>query len=454
MYKINDEIILETSRDGLQGYITILDKDELSIKDKMKKIKDHFSFGLNESLIRELLEKQTLTNKTLVAQGRAFLDGKNGYIKYEFEANRALIPSISDDGTVDYRELDSINKVYAGEVLATIIPPTPGMAGIKVTGETIPFKKGKTPKFVLGKNTIISEDGMILKSNIDGLVEVKGGRINVLEVLNVDNVDNSVGNIDFNGNVIIKKDILNGFNVKSKGSVEVRGAVEGGYIKCDGDILIRRGIQGYNRLTIESKGNLATKFIENAYIDVQGNITSESIMHSDVTSKSNILLLGKNGLIVGGTCRANHEIIAKVIGSTMATKTVIEVGIDPDIKTKQGKLEKDLQISNENLEKLNKSLILLERLKRTNKLDANKQNLYKDLSNAKESIYLENKKIKNDLIVIKEKINRLSNGKVKVSDTIYPGSKIIIGNSYLNIKRKMNNCTFYNENGEIRIGAY
>ncbi len=454
MYKVNDEIFLESSKDGLEGYITIVDKDEFSIEDKMEKIRSHFKFGLNEPIVRQLLELRAKVDKSLVAEGKDSIDGKNGSIKYEFETNKPLIPKMNVDGTVDYRELDSINKVTSGEVLATIIPPIDGIAGKKVTGESIPFKKGKMPKFRMGKNTVISEDGIVLKSSVDGLIEIKNGKISVLEVLNIDNVDNSVGNIDFNGNIIIKNDVLNGYSVKSKGSVEVRGAIEGGYVECEGDILVRRGIQGYNQLTIEGRGSLSTKFIENACIKVNGNITSESIMHSDVTSKSNILLLGKNALIVGGICRANHEVIAKVIGSPMATKTIIEVGIDPDIKKNQDRLEENLKVSNDNLEKLNKSLAVLERLSRSNKLDSKKQVLYNDLLNAKESIYLENKSIKKELLLIKEKVDSLSNGKVKVSDTIYPGSKIIIGNSYLNIKRKMNNCTFYNNSGEIRIGAY
>lgn len=454
MYKINDKIILATSKDGLQGYLTVLGKDEFSIEDNIKKIKDYFKFGLDESLLRNLLETQMAVDETIIAKGREAIDGENGSIKYKIETDRVLMPKMSEDGTVDYRELDSINKVFIGDTLAVIIPPTQGVEGKKVTGESISFKKGKTPKLPKGKNTQISEDGMILQSSVDGLVEMKGRKINVLEILNVDSVDNSVGNIDFNGNVIIKNKIVNGFSVKSKGSVEVRGIIEGGYVECEGDLLVRRGIQGYNRLAVEINGSLCTKFIENACINVKGNITSESIMHSDVTSKSNILLIGKNALIVGGICRANHEIIAKVIGSTMATKTVIEVGIDPDIRNRKDELETKLQLSIENLEKLNKSLIVLERLKKANKLDINKQNLYSDLLDAKQSVYLENEKIKDQLSSIKEKISRLANGNVKVSGMIYPGTKIIIGNSYLNINRTMQNCRFYNENGEVRIGAY
>ena len=171
MYKVNDEIFLESSKDGLEGYITIVDKDEFSIEDKMEKIRSHFKFGLNEPIVRQLLELRAKVDKSLVAEGKDSIDGKNGSIKYEFETNKPLIPKMNVDGTVDYRELDSINKVTSGEVLATIIPPIDGIAGKKVTGESIPFKKGKMPKFRMGKNTVISEDGIVLKSSVDGLIE-------------------------------------------------------------------------------------------------------------------------------------------------------------------------------------------------------------------------------------------------------------------------------------------
>ena len=81
--------------------------------------------------------------------------------------------------------------------------------------------------------------------------------------------------------------------LRAGGSVEVKGAVEGGLIESNGDVLIRQGIQGYNRLTINTTGNLSTKFIENSVVNAGSNITAEAIMHSNVSSKSNILVLGK-----------------------------------------------------------------------------------------------------------------------------------------------------------------
>src|SRR5699024_4874306 len=99
-------------------------------------------------------------------------------------------------------------------------------------------------------------------------VELKDGRVIVSEVFEVDNVDNKVGNIDFNGTVIVKENVLNGFQIRAEGDVEVRGVVEGAYIENNGDIVVKQGIQGYNRLTIKTKGNVVTKFVENAILDV------------------------------------------------------------------------------------------------------------------------------------------------------------------------------------------
>ncbi len=453
MHKINNNIILESSKDGFQGYITILGKRISAKEDIIKDISEYFKFGLDYSLLEDLLEMKDL-EKGLIARGLPEIDGENGCIEYKFERNKTLTPKIDEDGIANYRELDSINKITKDQTLAIVVEATSGTSGRKVTGEIIPPKKGKTPKLRAGRNTFITEDGLKLKASVDGLVEYKSGKVNVLELLNVDSVDKSIGNIDFDGNIIVEKNLINGFMIKSKGSVEIRGVVEGGSISCHGDVLVRGGIQGHNRLAVEARGDLSTKFIENADIDVKGNITSESIMHSNVSSRSNIIMIGKNGLIVGGVCRSSYEVIAKVIGSPMATKTIVEVGIDSEKINKKENLKKELSISDANLEKLNKSLLVLEKLKFSNKLDSNKLKLYNKLLKAKKTIYLENIRIENKLNLANEEVNRLSKGRVRVSDTIYPGSKIIIGNACLNIKKEIHKSIFCLENGEIRIESY
>ncbi len=457
MYNISNDIILETSNDGLYGYITLLkDENEIQLdnKDLLNKIKEYIKYGLKEDFLRNILDHKIAGEKYCIAEGKRPVPGKDGSIRYYFDMAKPLLPKLNNDGTVDYRELDAINTVNKDEILAELIPPTDGENGIKVNGDIIPFAKGRIPKFKFGKNVRLSTDGVFLQSEINGLVEFKDNKVSVSEILIMENIDNSTGNINFNGNVIVNKDILNGFTLKAEGAVEVKGAVEGGLIESNGDVLIRQGIQGYNRLTINTKGNLSAKFIENSVVSSGANITAEAIMHSNVSSKANILVLGKKGLIVGGVCRAKYEIIARVIGSTMATTTVLEVGIDPDIKQRYDEISDVLKTDKENLERINQSLKVLEVLKRSNKLDSRKEELYNDLNKAQMSISLKISKMDRELNEIKSQMNALSKGKIKVAETIYPGVKIIIGNSFMYIRDEMKRCTFYEDSGDIRVGPY
>ena len=459
MYNIYSNIILEISKDGLFGYITLKAGDnqehmQFNYTEILDNIKEYIRYGLNEDNLRRALSSNIVNEKTCIAEGTPPINGKDGSIKYYFDLEKPLLPKLNQDGTVDYKELDALNTVDNNDILAEIIPPIEGIDGTKVNGDPIPYVRGKVPKFRYGKNVGISFDGIFLKAESSGIVELNDGRVMVSPVLNIENIDSSTGNINFNGNVIVNKDILNGFILKSTGSVEVKGALEGGYIESEGDILVRQGIQGYSRLTINTKGNISTKFIENSVINCGKNITAEAIMHSNVASKANILVLGKKGLIVGGSCKAKNEIRARIIGSSMATTTVLEVGVDPDIKHKYEDLNGSLKVSKENLEKINQSLKVLETLKRSNKLDNTKSQLYNNLLRGQLTLNMEISKIERELGQIKSEMSDLSRGQIMVADTIYPGVKIIIGDSYMYIRDEMKRCRFYRDNGDIRVGTY
>ncbi|HSH36711.1 FapA family protein [Schnuerera sp.] len=470
MYKISPNILIEISKDGLKGYITLLEvenqeldsnRDTNNLKSNKKpiskiieEIREILKIGLKEKELRLILSNQYYNNKVCIAEGILPVNGKDGYIKYNFDLEKKLVPKILDDGTVNYRELNIVNNVNKGDILAELIPPKEGKSGYKVTGQVIPYKKGKTPVLRYGKNVRLLDNGLALVANKDGLVKLKDRRVIVLDVFEVDNVDNKVGNIYFNGTVLVRGSVLNGFQVKADGDVSVKGVIEGGYIENTGDIVVRQGIQGYNRLTIKTNGSVTTKFIENAIINSGRNVTAEAIMHSHVFSKDNIVLIGRRGLIVGGICRAGKEIHAKTIGSSMATKTILEVGIDPEIKEKNEMLKKSISEIEDNLDKVIKSLNLLDKLKKVNRLDENKSQLYFKLLRTKNSLLDELSQLNEKYQITKDKIDNLTKGRIKVIDTIYPGVRIVIGNSTMTIRDEMKKCTFYRDEGEIRVGPY
>ena len=462
MYKISPNIMIEISNNGLEGYITIeenksdgkyLNEDQ-NIEEIIDKVKEIIKYGLDEAKLRDLLTSNIQSYRTCIAKGVLPIDGKDGYIKYNFELEKKITPKILEDGTVDYRELNVINNVTAGEVLAELIPPKEGKSGIRVTGEEIPYKKGKIPLLKYGKNVKLLDNGRTIVAEKSGLVTLIDGKVVVLDVLNVDNVDSKIGNIRFDGTVLVRGNVLNGFKIEADGDVQVNGVVEGGYIENTGDVIIKKGIQGYNKLVVQTKGSLSTKFIENSVIFSKRSITAEVIMHSQVSCKENINLIGRKGLIVGGVCRAGKEIKAKNVGSIMSTSTVLEVGLDPDIKDTYERIIKEIGELEDNLNKIEKTIMLLERKVISNRIDRDRDLIYEKLLRTRESLRLRHKELKDKQFNIEKDIRHISKGRIIVTNIVYPGVKIVIGNSTMLVRNEMRNCVFYQEEGEIKVMPY
>lgn len=461
MYKISPNIMIEISGDGLEGYITITEKfqeGELdiiqSIDEIIEKVKEIIKYGLDEEKLKNLLTTKAQTYRECIAKGLKPIDGKDGYIKYNFDLEKKVKPKILEDGTVDYKELDVINNVVAGDVLAELIPPVEGKNGIKVTGDIIPYKKGKLPILKYGKNVKLLDNGKTLVAEKNGLVTLINDKVVVLDLLKVDNVDNRTGNIRFDGTVIVRENILSGFKVVADGDVQVNGVVEGGYIENTGDVVVKKGIQGYNRITVRTKGNLSTKFIENSVIESGKNITAESIMHSQVSCKEYLTVIGRKGLIVGGVCRAGKEIRAKTVGSIMSANTVLEVGVDPEIKDKIIQIGKQIRECEINLIKTERTKDFLDKMKKSNKLDSKKELLYVRLLKTRNALKSKYNELKEMYANLEKEAKHASKGRIVVTNIVYPGVKIVIGNSSMIVRNEIKNSMFYEEEGEIKVVPY
>ena len=458
MYKVSSNIIIEISKDGLEGYMimTETDNDEMEIhsEDIINEIKNILKVGVNEKKIRNILMNKIYNKKIPIAKGILPIDEKDGYIKYNFDIEKQRKPKILEDGTVDYRELDILNNVKVGQVLAELMPPTGGKNGLKVTGETIDFKKGKYPNLKYGKNVKLLDNSKSLVSEKDGFVTLLQDKVIVSDIFKVDNVDSEIGNIYFDGSVLVEENLLNDFVIKANGNIQINGLIEGGYVENTGDLIVKRGIQGYNKLVVKTRGDLTTKFIENSRIKSNGHILAEAIMHSQVLSKSSINLIGKKGLIVGGCCKAGKEIRAKNVGSIMETDTILEVGADPELEEKYRILSQKNKELMDNLNKINKSLNFLEKLKRTDKLHDKNKIIYKKLINTKKRVIMKIDSIKGEIKELEKYIKSVSNGIIKISGVVYPGVRIVIGSSNMIVKKELKNCSFYKENGDIKIGTF
>ena len=450
---------VEITEDNNQAYAVMIPPDggaPLSEDDVVKALNDNgVVAGIDRDAIRNMVTKNIYGIPVLVAKAVPPQNGDNGYIEYKVDIKKERGPVVNEDGTVNFHELGLIENVRKGQVLARIVPPTEGEDGQDVRGNVLKAKPGVPARLVKGKNTEVTEDNTMLVAMVDGQVSLTNGKLNVYPVYEVrGNVDNSTGNINFVGKVVVRGNVLTGFEIKAEGDIEVDGVVEGAKLEAVGNILLKRGAQGSGRGVLICQGSLVSRFIENCTVEAGGDIIADAIMHCNISSRSSIELKGRKGLLVGGNTAARNEIRAVTIGSPMATTTVIEVGVDPDLRKNMDIIVKKLEKEKKSLEQVDLNIGLIAKIAKKGNLPENKKMLLKKCIDLKAQLQENIKQHEFLLKDMKEQFNTISKGKVKVQNVIYPGTVITIGPSTYHVKDSVKFATFQRIGGEIKIGSF
>jgi len=412
-------------------------------------------WGLNENKIRELVENPVYNAQIQVAEGVPAVNGKNGEVKFLFDVNKERKPTIMEDGTVNYKEMNLVDNVVKGQKLAELIPPIPGQNGKNVVGTELKAIEGRRAFIPRGRNVVLSNDGNELFAAIDGQLTYVDGKISVFPTFEVPaNVDNSTGNIKFIGNVTVRGNVLSGFEIEAGGNIEVDGVVEAAVLKAGGDIIIRRGMHGNGKGVLIAGNDIVSKYIESANIQAHNDIKCEAIIHCDIKCGNKLELSGRKGLLVGGIAKVGKLVELKYLGSQMSTVTVVEVGVDPNLRERLKFLKGEIPVIEETLLKANQAITLLNKLKQTGELSMEKREL---LAKSTRIRFINESKLqgyKKEVEEIEEKLQQGANGRIRVQGSVFPGVRVAIGKSMMYIKEEAHYCTLYSDGADIRIGPY
>jgi uncharacterized protein (DUF342 family) len=453
------KVLVSISTDELNAFITIYKVDgsnPLTKEEIMDALyNQRVVYGIKEDVINYCVENPIYNQNICVAEGIPGQNGKNGAIIYHFDTTVNKTPTILEDGRINYRELNLIQSVKAGQILCTLEPPVMGAKGITVRGKEIAAVNGKPAVLPRGKNVAISDDGKSLYATTEGEVEfLDQTKVSVYTNHEIPaDVDNSTGNVNFVGSVIIKGNVLSGFSVEAGGNVEVYGVVEGATIKAGGNIILRRGMQGMGKGTLIAGGDIVARYIEYCNVEAKNNIQSEAVLHSNVKCGNKLELTGKKGLLVGGTCKVGKIIIAKVIGSHMATVTDLEVGVDPTVRERYKKAKDDLVSMESDIKKADQAITILRKLEAVGSLTPEKQELM--TKSVRTKIYLSSslEEVKKEIIILEDQLQQEGNGKIRALNNIFPGVKVSIGSCIMYVKEQLQYCTLYRDGADIRVGA-
>ncbi len=414
--------------------------------------------GLDQAAIEEFLDSPHYNEKILVAAGVPPVNGQDARIVYNFTTDHSKIQLKEKDGRVDFKELDLVDNVEAGQILAKKIPREEGQDGSSVTGKVLPARAGRDVEIGLGKNVRLAEDGITALATINGQAILAAGKINVEPVYTVPgDVNFKTGNILFLGTVMVKGNVEDGFSVKAAGNIEVMGSVGKCELDAEGDIIVHQGVLGKNSGRVRAGRNIMAKFIEHARVEAENSvIVSDGIIHSLVDANRRIICQGKRASIVGGKIRATEEINAKTFGSVAGTETILEVGFDPKRKEQLALNSQKKETIEKQLEEIERNIKTLETLQKVQRnISEEKKKDLQELSDQRSGLLAELTELNREIQEIHSYLSALKTvGRISASDRVYPGVKLFIKNESLTIRNEFRKVAFVLEGQEIRMTKY
>lgn len=446
------------SPDRLMATVTFLppiNSVELLTVDKLKAIlaENKVIYGIDDTELRECFKDRQYNRQYVAAKGTPPVDGINGHLIYHFNtAPKNLRPRERDDGTVDFKDLDLIEIVHEGAVLIEGIPPVEGRDGIDVLGKAISHKIGKPyPNIFRTKNTHFSEDGNVLHASVSGQLVFKNNRAEVFPVLQISgDVNNSTGNIDFVGSVVIAGAVLTGFTVKAQGNIEVHGVVEGGNLTAGENIVLLNGILGEGIANIHAAGGIRAKYIDQCNVYAGGDIYTDYILFSRTRCCGKIELSGKRGLLLGGKTTVKDSITVNTIGADLSPSTVIELGFLPDNYERYKSLLHELDDTKAEYERI-------ENYERQLQIQAKKGIIEGDLDKKKTHNIFSKSYYEGVIADLQNRIADLTpdcsdeQTFVVVNKTLYEGVKVTIGSASISVFEITGRCIIKNDGGKIVI---
>jgi uncharacterized protein (DUF342 family) len=279
--------------------------------------------GLKQEILRDILANERFDTIIDIAEATPPVNGLDAKIDLKIAINPDLKPQLRSDGGVDYRNIQSFTSVAKGQLLAVKQPPTAGKSGVAVNGESIPSTPGLDIKLPGGKNTETDESGLKLIAGKSGIIYLESGVLHIVEVLHIlSNIDYSVGNVKYSGDVFIKGNVLPGFTIESDGLIHIQGEVDSAkIISRNSTVVIEKGIHGKGDTKICAKKGIQVSFAQDTTLITEGPIfVRQYLLHCNCVCET-LEANAPTAQIIGGEIRAEKFILARQVGNETVNST-------------------------------------------------------------------------------------------------------------------------------------
>jgi uncharacterized protein len=440
--------VVKTSDDGMKAYLdpeTNMQPLPLNILTEL--VNDSgVKYGLDKTRLKYISESGFKSGSpVLIAEGVSAVHGCDSEIIICYR--QPIYPDTHNQnqatGFPGNRKIAKKN-----EVLAVKLKPGKGEFGYDVFGEAITPKPGKDIMFEPGKNIQLRyyKDKIEYSAMCEGIVslEIDSIEVDTLAILEND-VDLSMGDIEFSGSLLIRRNVCKGFRVQSNGNVKIEGNVDGGTVIAGGNIIVSGSVIGASKLY--AGGRIKLGYIEHSSAEAgQSFAAEEGIIHSDIVCGGKVSVSGSRGIIAGGIIKSAEGVEARVIGTEMATPTVLYIESTFFNDHQLERLGNELRSISTEISKLHESLKpFLNADEGVLSLPAEKKWVFRSLANRLKELKTQRNNVRLKMVRIdRETVKEaVLPQQVKIHRTAFKGVRIHINGKPFNIESELNQVAIF-----------
>ena len=447
-----------TSANGMVAWLMLFPpsdpSDKLDMASLAAVMQEHgVTTGIDSTVFAYIFQQHPYFALIPCACGTPVQEGEDGRIIEHYPRQLSKSVKLDERGVADYRAMNYMQVINEGDVICDIIPPKPGVAGVRVDGTVAEPRACKAATVPKGANTELTEDGTQLRAAKGGHLEFDGSKFLIKLILDIPgDIDYKTGNIDYVGDVHIRGDVRGTFIVKATGNVTIDGLVEAATVEAGGDVLISCGVLGDNNAVIKSGGNIRAKYLDNCEAYAGKSIFADCIISSQVCSDESVQVTSGRGTIIGGSIVAAHSIKARLVGTESGRKTEIELGTLTYIK----------QTSSIDTDELKQNMDELAQLERDIEFLTKRQRL--EENEGKPNPRLESALLRkatvcariDELTRHQQELENMKPDPTKCrfeASTVYPPTMLTISGAIWKFEDTKNSCVaiFNKDTGEIRV---
>lgn len=451
------ELEFYTAEGGLVGSMRIVPSPDgprdLRAEDLLEAVGgEGFTFGVLTEVIERVARDKIVNQWVVVARGIKPEEGTDGYVRFHFDRDRTKARIKEDaDGKVNLRDLNLIQNVKKGDILCEVVAPRAGKSGLSVRNEEIPSKTGAHVKLPGGTNVSCSADRTQMFSTMDGMVRWAENTVIVEPVYTVHDVDASVGNIRFNGSVVVQGEVGDGYEIHAGEDITIATTVGRVVLEAGGTIRIAGGILGQEKAIITANGTIYARFIQDAHVkSEQAIIVNDYIRNSLVSAIGPVVIKNPSGFIATSKVSSDCWIYCNTVGQEDAgVETELSIGHSPVLHQEQVRIKEEIEAKTQDFLRFQASLAKLRGMKSTSELSRQQEMLYEKILDTMENLRKTLSQQNAKSLEITEKIQRTYQGNIYIAGTVHDRTTIHIGMASTTVKGARSKVHFSLKEGQI-----